>query len=70
MSLGPLFGLNFVQLFKLKSNVDLCLEASWDPLGGTSWEHAWQVVLTSIFDAFSMRLSIDFLIIVGAKMQF
>ena len=36
----------------------------------TFWQHFWQVVLASIFDVFSMRLNIVFLILVEAKMHF
>ena len=45
----------------------------WETFGtilGTFWQHVWQVVLASIFDAFSMRLNLDFLILVEAKMHF
>ena len=37
---------------------------------GTFWQHVLQIVLASIFDAFSMRLNLAFLILVEAKMHF
>ena len=45
----------------------------WETFGQnleTFWQHFWQVVLASIFDAFSMRLNLVFLILVEAKMHF
>ena len=67
------FGPQNFQLFKLKSDFDLLLEAFRDPFGtilGTFWQHVWQVVLASIFDAFSMRLNLAFLILVNTNMHF
>ena len=77
---GPFFGLKICS-FLSGSQI---LTSFWRPLGtllgpfweafgvvlGTYWQHVWQVVLASIFDAFSMRLNLDFLILVEAKMHF
>ena len=78
--LGPLLGLKIFSFLSWSR----ILTSFWRPLGtllgpfwetfgpilGTFWQHVWQVVLASIFDDFSMRLSLALLILVDAKMQF
>ena len=78
--LGPLLGLKIFSFLSWSR----ILTSFWRPLGtllgpfwetfdvilGTFWQHVWQVDMASIFDAFSMRLNLDFLILVEAKMHF
>ena len=80
VSYGPFFGLKKKSFWSWSR----ILTSFWRPLGtllgpfwetfgvilGTFWQHVWKVVLASIFDAFSMRLNLAFLILVEAKMHF